>query len=1294
MKLKLLLIVLVFLTGIVNAQDTIKTLIISEALVYRADYNYIELTNVGEDPINMGDFKLGKLGPFEGEYFTGTNETWLPEITLAPGESYVIATVLDFTEKMHKVDPDHFGPRVTPKELWDLADWQIHTQETNSIAGIDSISPINSFMGVWDGRDGWYLEQHISETDSVVVDQVNGWFDDDGVNFNQAYDVAGFTEATVACVLVRKFNVKQGNTTFVAGIGEDDSEWIPIPLAKDDESQLPWRSPYWTVGNHGDYNLDENTLVSDKLEVDLVNKTITAPWGTRNLDDFVRSFEMKPGIGWRYHFSEAREDSAYVSARTGDKLTVYVCGNDADVETFNIILAEPTADANIVLPMYDLEEEGFYSEDQVLGNQEVYHVTVDAPVMDSITNDLFGIPYATSVDSLLKYLEKAPKASWEIVWVDGMERTNVKTGDILRVTAENGSAKDYYIKTDMYRPDDDANLSSITWPDIPAELKDVLGWSGDTIPNFSPTIYNYSLQVPSYVDGIPALVAKTRQLNAKVEVTRAVSLQGSPEQRTITFTVTAEDGTTQNVYSVLLTKEKSPTDIQPFNAEPFISEIVFQDMWNNGFVEICNPGNQPLDLSNYMLVCDGSTTPAAAIQAYSGVDDWGARYRKYVPGYKWVNEANWSVNPGRLEQDINVSPMVFPGDVFVGGHINGGNTWGWADANFTGTDPRLKTDVFLNSPDNPWGETYTEWASAVHEWTGNNYYLFKIVNDSVKSGEKPANDPNDFILIDVFGHGDGSQWSLAGQTDFGSDQCSNFIRKPSVAVGNPTYGASMGTNEDDSEWLVYRPRYWEARNVGWPNNILNDTKDVGQHYLNEVTFYKSTVSSTVYKVSPGYGKNGQLESIKGMTTGTTSDVFLSNIIKADENQDLKVKGIDGELAMDALLSNNDTLVVMSADSINTTKYLLEVSEEGLSSDARLTSSRYTIDVVSEPKSAGSEEAGTATIKGFEYGTTLSTILDNITVPEGASLDVINGDGAYVSLLMLNFDTTYVKVTVNDNIFFDVTAENGITKIIYQLIPDVSENDAFLTSDVYTVSQKDLLIQFVPRGTSVQTLLANLVPSAGATIKLVDKLGHERMDGQFALDDKVIVTSPNGMYTTAYHISALSEEYFETKYLAYILSNMYEVNQETYLVSEVASGTSVADFFSAITSADGATAMLVDAEGVEKTTGNVSSSDMVKVTSMDGKITVTYSIGTLTSSGFTNSAQIGLYPNPTTGKINISGVLAGNKIQVYNSTGAMIRNISVQRNIETVSLDSEPAGMYMIVVSDSKNILGRFKAIKR
>lgn len=402
-----------------------------------------------------------------------------------------------------------------------------------------------------------------------------------------------------------------------------------------------------------------------------------------------------------------------------------------------------------------------------------------------------------------------------------------------------------------------------------------------------------------------------------------------------------------------------------------------------------------------------------------------------------------------------------------------------------------------------------------------------------------------------------------------------------------------------------------------------------------------------------------------------------------------------ELAMDALLSLNDTLVVMSADSTNTTKYVLNVDETGLNSNALLTSDRYQIEIQTQPKSAGDAHEGAGTISGFEYGTSLVTIINNVTKPADATMSVIDGDGAYVSLKRLNFDTTYVEVTANPNTYFEVVAEDGVTKIVYQLLPQTSANDAFVLSDIYAVDQKDLLIEFVPNGTTVPTLLANVVPSVGATIKVVDKNGIERTEGVVANDDKLVVTSVNGSVTKAYFIAKLATEFItETTYLAYITSNSYGIDQVENVIYGVGGNTLVSDFYSRIVPSMGANAVLVDADGNEKTSGDIDGGDMVKVTSVDGKITVMYTFGTLTDVNVSDFKQIELYPNPTDSRINIKGLDSGNRIKVFNSTGIKILDVISSGSNETISLNGEASGLYLIVISNKNELLGRFKAVKK
>ena len=315
---------------------------------------------------------------------------------------------------------------------------------------------------------------------------------------------------------------------------------------------------------------------------------------------------------------------------------------------------------------------------------------------------------------------------------------------------------------------------------------------------------------------------------------------------------------------------------------------------------------------------------------------------------------------------------------------------------------------------------------------------------------------------------------------------------------------------------------------------------------------------------------------------------------------------------------------------------------------------------------------------------------------GANLDVVDGQGAYVSLKQLNYDTAYVDVTVNPDTYFEVTAENGITKIVYQLQPNASDNDAFILSDVYSVIQSQNLVEFVPGGTTVNTFIGNITPSFGASVKVVDKLGFERTEGTLYRDDKVVVTSPNGLVTRVYHLSMLRTQYIlSTTYLAYVLSDVYAVDQVEYIIDGANTGTSVSDFYAGITPSMGATAVVVDASGNAKTTGTLVNGDMLKVTSADGHIEVMYELKVVAvSSDLTAGTSIEIYPNPTNGRLNIRGVEAGNRIQVYNSNGAVVRDMKVRTNVEVLSIDDQPAGMYLIVISNENKLLGRYKAVKK
>lgn len=1306
-----------------NGVDT--TLIISEARMMDDDWAYVELTNVGTKPIFLNNYKIGKLAnlSWSAGVLDLCNDPWwmpsrpgymfLPEKVLMPGQSWVFTAGYDFGPEFYAEHLGRLGGNERPKnpDWYDVADKVIHLQE--SVGGVtypgDSIStPYNDpdqlvkrgnyndlFSAVGGGT--YFVEHHYISDDSAVVDQVGGFFDSDaGRNIRgKQYDVAGVYNAMGTSVLVRKNTIKSGNLDFAnsVGINLEESDWIPIQMPSGYDH---WRDLWWTIGNHGNYVLDENTLVPtlDGMSVDFAGKEITVPWGVRRLDDIMRNMEKKPGVAWNYVLNDVREDSLYRSARTGDKLIVYVVGNTLTTDTFDIVVSPPTEDANIVIPIDHPSSGSIMTTRTQNGILDWPRVTTHESGTDTITGQGFGLEFDTRVDTLYKYLEKPENAAWEIVWSDGAERADLRNGDKLKVTSENGSVKEYFIQVQSYLPSGNANLSAITWPDIPNQYRNVLGWIGDTIPTFSPGTRNYKLEVPFDVDGIPALVATAQDYNAKIKTNRARSVTGSQEDRTVTFEVTAEDDSTKLVYTIELIKEKHPDNVEPFFADPFYSEWV-NSYTRNCYLEVYNPGTLPVDLRNYAFAMDKYTDNG--YDAITTTPSWQRRFTVYVPGLKYVDSLTWEITPEILVPDVNVNPILQPGECFVMANANRIDQNG---GYFPPYDLNFSNAVDIGHP-NPWNETVSSASSGgipmpPNGNRENSMFMFKILNDSVKNGLKSVDDPDDFEIIDMWGmEAPDFSW-IVGDYVLGDNEAQDlYKRKPWVHKGNPVPGAAFAPFDPEAcEWIRIKPSVDYA---GVPNQVQVALGGVGTHYMEPITRYRSTVNSRIYQVSPGYGEGQQ---ILGITTGTSISDFLTGIYKEDEKQTLTfTSGTDTISDYSTVLTMDDVLVVLSADSTNTTWYRLDVTDQGLRSDAVLTSSRWDIDITVSPN-ADEGIVGEATITGFDYGTTLQTIMDNLNVPGGATVTIINNKGDYVPLNTLNYDTVYVETAVSPQISFDVVAEDSRTEIVYDLVPSNTGSDAFILSDVYLVTQGANLIEYVPLGVAFDEFLNNIIPAYGASLTLIDKMGFERTTGEIKADDKVVVTSANGEVTNIYYISLLIPGTESLTFLAYVVSDVYVVNQVDYTISGTAEAplsntTPVGEFMQRVTPAPGAVVVLMDTDGNVKTSGNLAEGDYIKVTSGDGVLVSWYQVvlgGT--SSRLPELRNLEMYPNPTDGQLNIRGLHPGNVIRIYTMQGKLMREVETHTDHQTINLDNVPEGLFLITISDEFQVIGQFKAVKK
>jgi hypothetical protein len=210
MRLKFLLLFLlaVWCSAMTYAQTgPYKNLIITEASMSWRPSNYVEITNVGEDTVNLSEFEFGNIPEWSKPWLPSKSHFMLPNKKLAPGKSFVMAAAADFEPENWFKDPLHNQQRITNLDFYKIADMMLHYPEDRSNEN-DSITP---GWGVLDGYDGgrcFYLRHFYTNAegkkDSMVIDQVGGVFDQaDGTNIVTGYDVAGQTLATARNTLVR-----------------------------------------------------------------------------------------------------------------------------------------------------------------------------------------------------------------------------------------------------------------------------------------------------------------------------------------------------------------------------------------------------------------------------------------------------------------------------------------------------------------------------------------------------------------------------------------------------------------------------------------------------------------------------------------------------------------------------------------------------------------------------------------------------------------------------------------------------------------------------------------------------------------------------------------------------------------------------------------------------------------------------------------------------------------------------------------------------------------------------------
>jgi hypothetical protein len=148
-----------------------------------------------------------------------------------------------------------------------------------------------------------------------------------------------------------------------------------------------------------------------------------------------------------------------------------------------------------------------------------------------------------------------------------------------------------------------------------------------------------------------------------------------------------------------------------------------------------------------------------------------------------------------------------------------------------------------------------------------------------------------------------------------------------------------------------------------------------------------------------------------------------------------------------------------------------------------------------------------TITDIPYGTSLSELMDEITLAAAATVEVFEEDGTTIATQL----ATGTKIVV--------TAEDGTTKVTYT-VTVVANTVATLTSTLGTVSTggtPNETIKDIPYGTTLSELMDKITLAMGATVEVYDADGTTTAT-QLATGTKIVVTAQDGTTKVTYTVT--------------------------------------------------------------------------------------------------------------------------------------------------------------------------------
>lgn len=349
----------------------------------------------------------------------------------------------------------------------------------------------------------------IVATDTILIDLIGYPNNPTPVK----YDAAGILAATENHTLVRKNAIVAGTTDWAASAGTDadNSEWIVY--AVDNFDYIGWHK----------VKSDEN---------DILTFTLAEQTGAATINDVAHTVEIEVAKG--------TDVTALVPTITVSKYaTINPASNVAQNFTNPVDYSVTAQDGTNQI--WGVTVTIFKSNDASLSDIMVDAVSIDGFSSTTFTYNV-NLPYGTTVTPVVTVTKNDADADALIdAATDITSATEADRTTIITVTAEDGlTVLEYKVIFNVTPASTDATLSNLTVA------------TGTLNPAFASGTYAYTVALPFGSTVTPVVTPTENDPNANAVVTDATDITSATEaDRTTTITVTAEDGTTELVYTVV-----------------------------------------------------------------------------------------------------------------------------------------------------------------------------------------------------------------------------------------------------------------------------------------------------------------------------------------------------------------------------------------------------------------------------------------------------------------------------------------------------------------------------------------------------------------------------------------------------------------------------------------------------------------------------------------------------------------------------------------------------------------------